>query len=118
MLELNIGDIVTIVCKSYGTITTLKPGEIKSISPKKGDITVEFKNGSITKFNSLGNDLNRGKFCTNSSEILDENDEKQLTAVAKFRNEIKLEKLKKLINEKMQTASVEQLEKFIELLSE
>lgn len=118
MLDINIGDTVTVVYKSYGDINALKSGEVKSISPKRGDITVEIYNGKLEKFDKFGNNLNRGKFFTNTSEILDRNSESKLLAVIEFRNKIKINKLKSAIKDKMEMVSVEKLEQMFELLSE
>lgn len=108
--SVSLNQAVTVAFYHHGNITNLKSGVVIKITPTKKDITVEFKDGNTSKFNSNGVTHFGGTWSTSRAEIVNVNDEKQLNKVNEFKDSIKRNKLIKSITEKLpnlQTADLE-----------
>lgn len=65
------GDIVIVATTSYGELQSFALRSVKSVSPKRGDVTLD--NG--LKYSKDGYEYGRGSFCTLSHHVVTDNEE-------------------------------------------
>lgn len=113
-LSVSLNQVVTVVFYHHGNIISLKGGVVTKITPKKQDITVEFKDGTTSKFNSDGHSNLGGTWSTSRAEIVNVNNKELVEKINEFKEEYRKSSLIKTINTNLTKLDSSELDSVLE----